>query len=136
MEDCLFCKIIAGEIPCTKVYEDEMVFCFLDIAPINKGHILVIPKKHSTDLYSLPEEDLFACAKACQKMAVAVKNSVAADGINLGMNNGKAAGQLVPHAHFHVMPRFENDGLKHWPGGSYNEGEAEELAAKIISNLP
>lgn len=135
MEDCIFCKIIAGEIPSTKVYEDDKVFCFLDIAPINKGHTLVIPKKHAENLYSIPRDDLAFCVEACQSMAKALKASLRCDGVNLGMNNEKPAGQLVLHAHFHVIPRYEGDGLKHWPGGAYAEGEAEELATKIQGSL-
>jgi len=133
--DCIFCKIIAGDIACTKLYEDDHVFVFLDIAPINKGHALVIPKKHTQNLYTLSNEELHYCIDACQKIAIALKSAVNADGINLGMNNDKPAGQLVMHAHFHVIPRFSGDGLKHWPGGKYADGEAEALCEKIKKSL-
>ena len=135
MSDCIFCRILKGEIPSTKVYEDDLVYAFLDIAPINKGHTLVIPKNHSENLYTMPEADLVACAKVCQKIASVMKKAVNAEGVNLGMNNEKPAGQLVPHAHFHVIPRFASDGLHHWPGGKYDQGEDTAIAEKISGLL-
>lgn len=133
--DCIFCKIIAGEIPSSKVYEDDKVYAFLDIAPITPGHTLVIPKRHSTNLYDVPAEDLHATADACQRMAKALKAGLGCDGVNLGMNNEKAAGQLVPHTHFHLIPRREGDGLTHWPGGKYAPGEEQALIEKITQAL-
>ncbi len=131
MTDCIFCKIVKGEIPCQKVYEDKDVIAFLDIAPVNKGHTLVVPKHHCVNLLDMPEKDLVACAKVLQKVALAVKEGVKAEGINLGMNNEKAAGQYVFHAHFHIIPRFSHDGLKHWPNGKYSSGEADSVAESI-----
>ena len=116
MTDCIFCKIIRGEIPCDKVYENDKVLAFLDISPVNKGHTIVIPKKHSENLLDADEQTLCELIKAVKKLSIAIKKAVKADGINIGINNFKAAGQLVPHFHIHIMPRFENDGLKiDWP---------------------
>lgn len=131
MEDCIFCKIIAGKIPANKVYENGHSLAFLDINPVNKGHTLVVPKEHYTDLYALSSAVLHDMIDAVQKVAAAVKKGVAADGINIGMNNGRAAGQVVFHAHMHVIPRFSGDGLHHWPNKKYADGEINEVEEKI-----
>ena len=104
-KDCLFCKIISGEIPSAKVYEDEYSFAFLDINPINPGHTLLVPKRHFANLYETSDETLKELTPIIKKLAIAVKKAVSADGINIGMNNDPAAGQLVFHAHFHIIPR-------------------------------
>lgn len=129
--DCLFCKIIRGEIPSAKVYEDEHSFAFLDIKPINPGHVLLIPKKHSLNLYEMPDETLRELAPTIKKLSIAIKKAVNADGINIGMNNDPAAGQLVFHSHIHIIPRFVGDGHEHWHGAPYQEGEISEVAEKI-----
>ena len=134
-DNCIFCKIIKGEIPSAKIYEDEQAYCFLSIGPVNKGHALVIPKQHYKTLLDLPDSllgDLFAVVK---KVAGAVVKAVDAEGFNLGMNNEKAAGQEVFHAHIHVIPRFLDDGLKHWSERKYEDGEIGELAETIKNNL-
>jgi len=133
MNDCVFCKIIKGEIPCTKIYEDKNTLAFLDINPITKGHTLVIPKEHATIIEELTDDSL-------SKTMVVVKKIVTVldqlnEGCNLGLNNKEAAGQLVPHVHFHIMPRNKGDGLVSWPGGKYKEGEADKVANKIKSLL-
>lgn len=133
--DCLFCKIIAGEIPSEKIYEDENSFAFLDIKPINPGHTLLVPKKHFENLYEMSDETLAELAPTIKKLAVAVKRAVRADGINIGMNNDGAAGQLVFHAHIHIMPRFKNDGHEHWHGAPYQKDEMEQTAEKIKKML-
>ena len=135
MEDCIFCKIVKGEIPCSKVYEDENIFAFLDMAPVHKGHTLVIPKKHFETILDIPEQELKELILAVKKVAIAVEKGVDADGFVVTMSNKKAAGQVVPHAHFHIIPRFEDDGLKHWPKIEYKEGELEEYKNKIIHSL-
>jgi histidine triad (HIT) family protein len=135
MEDCIFCKIINGEIPCTKVYEDDKIFSFLDIAPVSKGHTLVIPKEHHKDLLDMPDNILAEVAKATKKIAKAVVKVTRATGFNLHQNNGPKAGQGVMHFHFHIIPRHEDDGLKHWPQGSYEEGEDKKIAEDIKSLL-
>ncbi len=134
-EDCIFCKIVKGEIPSSKVYEDEDVFAFLDIGPVHKGHTLVIPKKHFETILDIPENELKELILAIKKIANAVEKGVNADGFVITMSNRKAAGQVVPHVHFHIIPRFENDGLKFWPQGKYEEGEMEEFKNKIVNEL-
>jgi len=134
--DCLFCKIIKGEIPSAKVYEDEHSFAFLNIRPINPGHTLLVPKKHFANLYEMPDEILANLAPIIKKLGVAIKKAVSADGINIGMNNDPAAGQLVFHAHIHIMPRFKNDGHEHWHGTPYkNDAEIKTVAENIVSKL-
>jgi len=135
MENCIFCKIIKGEIPSSKVYEDEKTLVFLDIAPINKGHALVIPKEHFETMEELPDELLEYLVGIVKKVSIAVKQATNADGYNIGMNNHKASGQLVPHAHFHVIPRFENDGLKSWPQKEYEEGDMDKIREEIVKFL-
>lgn len=131
MSDCVFCKIIKKEIPAEIVYEDENSLVFLDITPINPGHVLLVPKQHYENLYDLPDALFAKMAPIIKKLAIAVKKGMNADGINIGMNNERPAGQLVFHAHFHIMPRFSNDGHRHWHGAPYKDGEAPEVAEKI-----
>ena len=135
MTDCIFCKIIKGEIPAHKIYEDGGILAFLDINPINPGHTLVIPKTHSENLLEAPDRDLVELIKVVKKIALAVIKGVGADSFNLGLNNGKESGQIIFHTHFHIIPRFSNDGHKPWGGQSYKDSQAEEIAAKIKSNL-
>ena len=135
MQDCLFCKIIKGEIPCSKVYENDKVLAFLDIGPVNKGHTLIIPKNHATNIFDIEEEDLNQVSNVIRKIAPAIKKAVNADGLTITSSNGQAAGQVVMHSHIHIIPRFKDDGLKLWPQGKYEEGEAEKVAEEIKSNL-
>lgn len=136
MESCLFCKIINKEIPADIIYEDEDTIAILDIHPVNIGHALVIPKRHIENIYGFEEGDTNAVFSVAQKMTKAVKTAVQAEGINLHMNNERPAGQMVFHAHIHVIPRYDNDGLKAWKGArGYEDGEAEETAKKITSML-
>lgn len=136
MNDCVFCKIVKKEIPSDKIYEDDKFFAFLDINPNNPGHSLIIPKKHYENIYDLPDEVLSEIAPLIKKIAIAVKKSVNADGINIGMNNDGAAGQIVHHAHFHVIPRFADDGLHHWRDKSYaSKEEAAKIAEKIKNSF-
>lgn len=134
--DCLFCKIIKGEIPSTKVYEDDTCYAFLDINPVNIGHTLLVPKAHSENLYDTPDETLSKLAPVLKKLSIAVKQGVGADGINIEMNNDPVAGQLIFHTHIHIVPRFEGDGFVHWKGArGYNDGEMKEVAEKISKAL-
>ena len=110
MEECLFCKIVMGEIPSDKVYEDSEVIAFLDINPRNPGHTLVVPKKHYETIMEMPENEASELFKVVKKMAVAVKKGIKADGISIGQSNERAAGQVIPHVHFHVIPRFLSEG--------------------------
>lgn len=132
MEDCIFCKIVKGEIPAAKVYEDGNVLSFLDIMPSNKGHCLVVPKKHYEALLDIPDEDLSGVIKAVKKVAKALSLSMGNGAYNIVMNNGKEAGQLVQHAHIHIIPRFKGDRLRlSWSHKKYGDKEIEEYKEKI-----
>ena len=135
MKDCIFCKVIKGEIPSTKIYEDEEFYAFLDIKPINKGHTLVVPKTHCKDFMDFPKAQETDLMEFLKKISEAVVKGVDADGFNLGMNNGEAAGQVIFHAHFHIIPRFKDDNLGSWPNKEVKEGELEEVKEKIMKNL-
>jgi len=135
MEDCLFCKIIKGDIPCYKVYEDQDVFAFLDIAPVSYGHTLVVPKKHYINLEEIPKEDLCQTIKAVKKIGKAIKYGMGKYGYNIQINNDPVAGQVIPHLHFHVIPRSEDDGLKLWPQSKYEGDDAEDVLKMIKRGL-
>lgn len=135
MEDCLFCKIISGEVPSVKVFEDNKVLAFLDLAPINPGHTLVVPKKHFEDLLSAEEDYLIAISKVIPKIAKAILKAGNYSGFNIGVNNGKVAGQVIPHLHFHIMPRLENDGHELFKGQNSTQEELELIAEKIINHI-
>ena len=136
MDNCIFCKIVKGEIPCTKIYEDEDLLAFLDIAPVNIGHSLVVPKEHYVNIYETPEEMVAKMMKAAKKISYAIKDGLGADGINVTMNNDSAAGQVVLHSHIHIIPRITNDGFGLWHGKRpYEDGEKETVAQKIISSI-
>ncbi|HQU07851.1 MAG: hypothetical protein B7X04_02160 [Parcubacteria group bacterium 21-54-25] len=131
MEDTLFAKIIRREIPADVVYEDDETLAFLDIHPNNPGHTLVIPKEPAQNIFDISDEALSAMTRTARKIAPAIMRAVDADGMNLVMNNKKAAGQLVFHAHLHLIPRFADDGLRSWPRKEYAPGEAGAVAEKI-----
>ncbi len=133
--DCLFCKIITGEIPSEKIFEDDFAFAFLDIRPVNPGHTLVVPKQHSTNIYDISKVDFGKLMERVHLLASTIKRAVESDGINIGMNNENAAGQLVFHTHVHVIPRFESDGHVHWHGTPYKEGEIKKVAQRIRKAL-
>jgi histidine triad (HIT) family protein len=135
MTDCIFCKIVAGGIPANKVFENDEFLAFLDIHPINLGHTLIVPKEHHENLFDLPENLLEKIMSLVQKVAQAVEKATEADGINIGMNNKRAAGQLVDHAHIHIIPRFENDGLVHWPGKKVSSDDLMNIGEKIKNSL-
>jgi len=133
--NCIFCKIIAGKLPASKVYEDQDVLAFLDIKPVNPGHTLVIPKKHFESIFDTPDELVGKISIVAKKIAGVIQKNLGAEGVNIGMNNGSAAGQLVFHSHVHVMPRYGKDDLKLWIGREYQTGEREMVAEKIKSAL-
>lgn len=110
--DCLFCKIVAGEIPATRVREDERTVAFMDINPATRGHLLVVPREHARDLLEIAPEDLAACASAAQELAARVRDRLHADGVNLLNSCGAAAWQTVFHFHVHVIPRYQGDPLR------------------------
>ncbi len=116
MPDCLFCNIAAREIPGEIVYEDDRTLAFLDIRPINPGHTLIIPKRHAENFAVTPPEDIAAVMAAAQKLAPAILRATGAEAFNFSTNNGRAAGQVVFHTHFHLMPRLPKDGYEHWRG--------------------
>lgn len=109
-EDCLFCRIVDGELPSRPVYEDDGVFAFLDVNPLARGHTLVIPKAHDARIGGLPDGDAAAVFTAMSELAPVVERAVDADGMTVAVNDGPAAGQEVPHVHGHLVPRFEGDG--------------------------
>lgn len=135
-EKTIFEKIIAGDIPATFVYKDDICVAFLDISPINKGHTLVVPRSPFKNLYELPKNILDHVFEVAQKIAVAQKSTLGADGVNIIMNNDSAAGQIVFHAHVHVIPRYDGDGYEHWHSkGGYTAGEAVSCAEKLKNIL-
>ncbi len=131
--DCVFCNIVAGRLPCTRIAETERVLAFLDIGPIIKGHTLVIPKAHFDPLTAVPLDLLQEVIAMVQRVAQSQLDGLGAEGINLVQSNGACAGQVVPHAHFHVIPRFANDAHRwNWKTTSYrDDAEREAIAARI-----
>lgn len=138
MSDCVFCKIVAGQIPSTRVYEDDAILAFLDIGPIIKGHTLVIPKAHHETLTDVPPALLARVIEGVRRVAVAQRAGLKADGVNVHQSNGAVAGQVVPHVHFHVIPRFAGDGHRwNWAAGRYSDpAEMGALAERIRQALP
>lgn len=137
MKDCIFCKITAGELPAVKLYEDELVLAFLDIAPINPGHILVIPKEHHTGSATIPEDVAGRMFHVGTRLGVAAKRAMEMDGFNLHLADGTCAGQVVMHAHLHVIPRSAEDGFHwNWRQKKYSDDkERDETAALIKEKL-
>ena len=134
--DCIFCKIIAGQIPCYKVFENQSVLAFLDIGPVSDGHTLILPKGHYERLDQCPAEMLGQVALAAGPIAKAVIAATNAPAYNFLCNNGSQAGQVVKHLHFHIIPRRENDNVfNRWPAFKYPQGKAEELLRKIKENM-
>ena len=135
-DDCVFCKMVEGKIPCVKVFEDDTILAFLDIGPISDGHTLIIPKQHYEKLHDCPEELLGRVCSHLGRIAGAVTKAVNAEGYNLLCNNSRAAGQLVKHVHFHIIPRNTGDGVfNRWPSYKYKDGKIEAIADKICRNL-
>lgn len=133
--ETIFSKIISGEIPAEKVYEDDYAYAFLDINPVNPGHTLVVPKKWSSGFLDASEDTICHLIPAIQKVAMAVKAATGAPGVNIIQNEGAAAGQKVFHLHFHVIPRFENDGHEHWHGKPMGGEETKAMGEKIRGSL-
>ena len=135
-DDCIFCKLAAGEIPSITLYEDDLFRVFFDISPASKGHCLVIPKEHYDNLFEIPEEvgtKAFALAK---KVATVLKEELSCDGLNILQNNGSVAGQTIFHFHLHIIPRFEGDALKlTWTQGEADMDALNALAQKVGAKL-
>ena len=135
MSDCIFCKIIAKEIPADFVYENDKIVAFLDIRPCNPGHTLVVPKEHHVDLLETPDSVLADIMSRTKKIAPAVVKAVNADGFNTIFNTKPAAGQMIFHTHMHIIPRFIGDGLKHWPEKEMSKEEMQKVKEGVIAAL-
>ena len=129
---CIFCRIINGEIPSTRIYEDDAVLAFLDISPVAAGHSLVVPKMHCATLCDLPAELGGPIMGVLSCVGKAVMAATGAEGFNCMQNNFSAAGQVVFHVHWHIIPRFVGDGLTHWPHAPYADIEAMRRVAERI----
>lgn len=126
-DDCLFCRIVAGELPAKVIAEDELTLAFMDISPATRGHALVIPRRHSEDLFEIGDEDLDACAESARRVALLARERLGADGVNLLNSCRPAAWQTVYHFHIHVIPRYDGDPLQlPW---SPRPGDEAEIAA-------
>lgn len=130
---CIFCKIVAGELPAAKLYEDDKTLAFMDINPINDGHALIIPKAHRETLFEMDADTLSAVSRTTLKVATAVKEALAPEGLNIFQANGAVAGQTVFHFHFHVLPRNSNDRLKITLHGNptIDQQDIQQLAENI-----
>ena len=130
---CLFCRIVAGELPAVRVHEDDRTLAFMDIAPATRGHLLVVPREHAADVHEIDPADLAACAAAAKMLATRLRERLGADGINLLSSSGAAAWQTVAHFHMHVIPRYAGDPLRlPWeprPGAPEAIAEAGALLA-------
>ncbi len=134
--DCIFCKIVAGDIPCHKLYEDELVLSFLDVSPLSRGHALVIPKGHWVTLDTVPDESAAAIGAVLPRISRAVCTATGVRDFNILQNNGRAAHQAVDHVHFHIIPKTGDAGLGiDWPAGSLDQDAAAELTEQVRSNL-
>jgi len=131
----IFSKIISREIPAYIVYEDENTIAFLDINPVNPGHTLVVPKNEKPNILESSEEDLVRVLQVVRKIAPAIVKAVGAEGFNTVTNTGEASGQSVLHTHFHIIPRFKNDGHMPWAHSPMNQEELEKVALNIKINL-
>ena len=128
--DCVFCKIIAGDIPGHIVFESPEMLAFLDIGPLADGHVLLVPREHYETIIDLSPELMAALAKTMRSLGEVLLEVTGAPGFNVLQNNGAVAGQVVNHVHFHLIPRFDGDGLGYrWNAGAYEPGRAEALAS-------
>ena len=135
MEDTIFAKIIRREIPANIVYEDADTIAFLDTTPVNPGHTLVLPKKFSRNIFDVDDGSLAAVTRTVKKVSIALRDALGAEGVNIHVNNEPVAGQLVFHFHMHVIPRFANDGFKHWHGKPIPQDESEKIGEKLRQAL-
>jgi histidine triad (HIT) family protein len=140
VDDCIFCKIVKGEIPCKKVYEDEHNLAFLDINPRNPGHTVLISKTHADSLFTIGEDDAVAIMKALRRVAIGVRKATNAGGVSIAQSNGHIAGQRTMHIHFHVIPRTEAEkgiGLEEFlPVKKRDEASMASMARKISDSIP
>ncbi|MBM4289218.1 MAG: HIT family protein [Deltaproteobacteria bacterium] len=129
--ECIFCQIAAGRAPAEMLLETHRVLAFLDIAPVHYGHALVIPRQHYETLLDLPDELWLEMGQVSRRLARALQKKLYAQGFNLGMNNYEAAGQVVPHAHLHVIPRYRDDGLHFFPQGHYQGQDMASVGRQL-----
>lgn len=131
-ENCIFCKILNGDIPSAKLYEDEEFAIILDVGPASFGHALILPKEHYANVFEMPEELLAKAVSLAKVWGEKLVKGLNADGLNLVQNNGLAAGQTVFHFHLHLIPRYENDSVgEMWTPGSLSAEQREEILAKV-----
>jgi len=134
--NCIFCKIVAGQIPAMRVFEDDHCLAFLDIGPLAEGHTLLIPKEHFSTVTTMPSDQVAVLVRQLPRLAEAVLKAVSAQGINILVNQGKVAGQEVPHVHWHLIPRVASDGLCYrWTASTYRTGRAEQVFLQITAVL-
>ena len=134
--DCIFCKLVAGQIPSTRVYEDEHTLAFMDLGHVNPGHVLVAIKKHASNVFELETSQAEAIGRAVVKISKALKKAFEPEGLSVYQANGKAAGQTVFHYHVHLLPRHAGDGMELvWPVKNPPRDKLEEYAAKIRGAL-
>ena len=137
MSDCIFCRIVARQIPSTVVHEDEHTLAFMDLGQVNPGHVLVAVKKHAENIYTLDDAQAGAVLRSAARVARAIRDAFAPHGLSVYQANGKAAGQTIFHCHVHLVPRYEGDGMAlTWPVKNPPREKLEEYAAKIKSSLP
>ncbi len=130
--DCIFCKVAAGDIPSAKILEDEAALAFMDIGPVAPGHVLLIPRPHWSTVDQMPPDALAATMRHLPALVGAVRSATGCEGVNVLQNNGRLAGQVVDHVHFHVIPRSPGGAFTfNWPAGEYPEGRMEQLADAI-----
>lgn len=132
MDECIFCKIIKDEAPSFKVYDDEKIIAFLPLSPIAIGHTLIVPKKHYKNALEMPEELMTDIMQVTKILAKKLVTTYGAEGFNISSNVNEVAGQTVFHVHWHLIPRFLNDGLKSWPGLKLKKEKMEEIQRKIL----
>jgi histidine triad (HIT) family protein len=136
MADCVFCKIIAGQVPAAMLLETDRAVSFLDINPVNPGHALIVPRRHVTSLLELNQDELHVAIYLAQRVAAAVTEQTGSPAFNLLQNNGRCAGQLIEHVHFHIIPRNPSDGFSFgWRHLQYGEGELQALQEAIRERL-
>ncbi len=133
--DCVFCSIVQKKIPAEIVFEDADTLAFLTIEPVNQGHCLVIPKQHVEDFFAISDSLLATLFMSGKRIGKAIMNATGADGLNVEMNNKPAAGQSVLHAHLHLIPRFLNDGFRHWPHKEVTSKELNQMRENIAVAL-
>lgn len=138
MSDCIFCKIIKGEIPCFKIFEDDTVLAFADINPLSKGHLLIIPKRHIENMWEATEEELVTVMRTAKRLVHAIKDAINPDGVAVLQLNGKAVNQVVMHYHFHLIPRSKEEGklsMTEWELIPGNMEQIKQTAAQITAAI-